>query len=116
MFQTDVGDMQVTWDVRDGVPRIMFIDDPSAGRPARRWVDGIADSPMPGRPAGRLAFGPATYPTLAQVIEWLPGYEETLWEAVRSQVRTLHIATENYGDDRTFHQAEQEAWLSAHGY
>ncbi|MFC9895048.1 hypothetical protein ACFVMC_15290 [Nocardia sp. NPDC127579] len=97
----------------------MYIDDPSTGLPARCWIDGSLGDPMPGWPAGRIAFGPLLYPTLAEVIEWLPGYEETLWTAVREKVRGLNIVgqlPDHPEDCHTFNEAEQEAGHAAHGH
>ena len=52
---------------------------PTSSAPAYRWPG----EPMPTCRTGHIAFGPARYPTLAEVIELLPQYETTLWEHLR---------------------------------
>lgn len=61
--------MCATWEIGgDLVPRVLFVNDFTSSAPAYRWPD----KPMPACRTGHIAFGPARYPTLAEVIELLP--------------------------------------------
>ena len=82
VYRTDLGTMCATWEVAaDDVPRVLFINDFTSPVPAYRWPD----LPMPYCRTGHIAFGPDTYPTLAEAIVLLPQYETSLWEHVRTE-------------------------------
>lgn len=83
IYRTDLGTMRATWEIRSGIPRVLFINDHTSKRRAFRWPD----EPMPACRTGHIAFGPEDYPTLAEAIVLLPEYETTLWEHVRAEYR-----------------------------
>lgn len=109
--RTATGDQVATWEIRKGIPHILFINDNRTSTPAYRWPD----LPMPNCRAGHVAFGPEddNYPTLAEAIVRLPQYETTLWEHVRSEYRAALLEKQRIPgctEGRTFSPAEQAAW------
>lgn len=109
--RTDLGNMKATWEIRNSVPRVMFLVDHTSGKPAYRWPD----FPMASCPTGHISFDPEEYPTLAQVIQWLPQYEATLWEHIRTEYRSAQIGnlrrTPGCTEGRSYTEAEHSAWL-----
>ncbi|MEV6449613.1 hypothetical protein [Amycolatopsis sp. NPDC051716] len=86
-YLTTSGTASATWR-REGGNRavVMFIDDTSSDRPARRWPDERMDF----RP-GHIAFDPEAYPSIAKARELLPEYG-ALWDAVEDEYRTTLAA------------------------
>lgn len=79
---SEAGGARAAWRLRGAEVGVMFIEDPGSNRPAMRWPD----TPMPAVDPGHIAFGPARYPTLAEVREILPEYA-ALWDAVAEDHR-----------------------------
>ncbi len=117
VFCTDLGTMRATWEVgHDGVPRILFVNDSTSSAPAFRWPD----LPMPSCKAGHIAFEPGHRPALAEVIELLPQYENTLWEHVHMEFAAMNAARHAAGTPgctigRTFSASEQRQFDLQHG-
>lgn len=78
--------MQATWQLFSfSRTEIWFIRIPGLAGSFRIWSDGTRQTmPHVDSQAGLISFNPTKYPSLAQVREWLPEYEQ-LWGAVEAE-------------------------------